>query len=128
MKDSRAGSPVKQKVFLCRLFFVIDGVARHINTNLLKMASSETKVYCVLGYVMFTEKNYFSVVMSFCSYMTEIVYRTNAHNVMELKHRIQAATEAVDQGMLQRSWMELEYRLDIILATKRSHVKLYQKR
>ncbi|GBO22494.1 hypothetical protein AVEN_244594-1, partial [Araneus ventricosus] len=71
------------------------GVARHIKTYLLKMASPETKAHCVLGYALF-----------FWGYVKDAVYRTNAHNVVELQHRIQAATETVDQGMLKCSWME----------------------
>ncbi|GBN83969.1 hypothetical protein AVEN_34213-1 [Araneus ventricosus] len=39
-----------------------------------------------------------------------------------IKQRIQAAVKTVDQVMLQRSWTDLEYRLDIIRITKRSHV------
>ncbi|GBM53106.1 hypothetical protein AVEN_130762-1 [Araneus ventricosus] len=71
------------------------------------MASPEEKAQCVLGNVMF-----------FWDYVKDIVYRTEAHNVVKLKQRIQAAIETVDQGMLQRFWKELEYRLDIIHATK----------
>ncbi|GBL90484.1 hypothetical protein AVEN_179412-1 [Araneus ventricosus] len=78
-----------------------DDVARHIKTDLLKMASPEKKAQCVLGYMMF-----------FLGFVKDVVYRTKVHNVVELKQRTQAAIEIVDQGMLQRSCMELEYRLD----------------
>ncbi|GBN89927.1 hypothetical protein AVEN_227611-1 [Araneus ventricosus] len=87
---------------------------RHIKTDLLKMASPEKKSQCTLGYVMFL-----------WDYLKNVAHRTKVHSVVELKQRIQAAIEIVDKGMLQLSWMELEYRLDIIRATKGSHVELY---
>ncbi|GBM37754.1 hypothetical protein AVEN_93629-1 [Araneus ventricosus] len=77
------------------------------------MSSPEKKAQCVLGFVIL-----------FWGYVKDVVYRTKVRNVVELKQKIQAAIESVDQGMLQRSWMELEYRLDIIRATKGSHAEL----
>ncbi|GBN74966.1 hypothetical protein AVEN_14208-1 [Araneus ventricosus] len=56
-----------------------------IKTDLLKMASLEKKAQCVLGYVML-----------FWGYVKDVVYRTKVHNVVELKQRIESATEQVD--------------------------------
>ncbi|GBM62967.1 hypothetical protein AVEN_131141-1 [Araneus ventricosus] len=92
----------------------IDGVAQRIKTDLLKMASPEKKAHCVLDYEMF-----------FSCYVKDVVYQSEVHNVVELKQRIPAAIETVDQDILQRSWMEFEYRLGIIRATKGSYVELY---
>ncbi|GBN49473.1 hypothetical protein AVEN_128690-1, partial [Araneus ventricosus] len=68
------------------------------------MASPKKKRQCVQGYMLF-----------FRGYVKDVAYRTKAHNVVELKENIQATIKTVDQGILQSFWMELEYRLDIIL-------------
>jgi hypothetical protein len=44
-------------------------------------------------------------------------------DINDLKDRIKAAIETVDVDMLQRSWMELEYRLGIARVTNGAHVK-----
>ncbi|GFW61420.1 uncharacterized protein TNCV_346681 [Trichonephila clavipes] len=52
------------------------------------------------------------------------VYGTQVNSLEELKQNIQTAVATVDVSMLKRSWMELEYRLDIVRATKGSHVEI----
>ncbi|GFX79442.1 hypothetical protein TNCV_1715921 [Trichonephila clavipes] len=52
------------------------------------------------------------------------VYGTQVNSLEELKQNIQTAVATVDVSMLKRSWMELEYRLDIARATKGSHVEI----
>ncbi|GBN37377.1 hypothetical protein AVEN_107525-1 [Araneus ventricosus] len=81
-----------------------DGIARPIKTDLLKMSYPEKKAQCVLGYVMF-----------FWGYVKDVVYRTKVHNVAELNQKFQAVIKTVDQCMLQRFWMELEYRRDYVM-------------
>ncbi|GBN90999.1 hypothetical protein AVEN_196590-1 [Araneus ventricosus] len=113
------------------------------------MASPKKKAQCVLGYVMFfwgyvkdvvygtkvhnvvyrtkVHNVVYRTKVHHVVYRTKVhnvVYRTKVHNVVELTPRIQAAIKSVDQGLLQRSWMELEYRLDVILNTKGSHGEL----
>lgn len=44
---------------------------------------------------------------------------------MELQEKFQTAVATVDVSMLKRSWIKLEYRLDIARATKVHHVKIY---
>ncbi|GBN39591.1 hypothetical protein AVEN_138663-1 [Araneus ventricosus] len=90
----------------------------------MKMASPEKKAQCVAWFIetksdIQRQRNYLT------KYVENVVYRTKVQNVVELKQRIQAAIETDDKGMLQRSWMELEYRLYIIRAKKGSHVKFY---
>jgi hypothetical protein len=41
-----------------------------------------------------------------------------------LRTRIAAVLEEVDAAMLQRIWMELEYRLNVLRATKGAHVEV----
>jgi hypothetical protein len=43
----------------------------------------------------------------------------------ELKLRNVPAIETVTSQMLENSWKEIEYRLDILRATKRAHIKIF---
>jgi hypothetical protein len=45
-------------------------------------------------------------------------------NVDELKLRIVAAIETVTPQTLENTWREIEYRLDILRATKGAHVEV----
>jgi hypothetical protein len=40
-----------------------------------------------------------------------------------LRSRITAAIAAIDHGMLQRVWEELDYRLDVCRVTKGAHIE-----
>jgi hypothetical protein len=44
-------------------------------------------------------------------------------DINDLKDRIKAAIATVDVDMLQRTWMELEYSLDIVRVTNGAHVE-----
>ncbi|GFY23818.1 uncharacterized protein TNCV_3536121 [Trichonephila clavipes] len=52
------------------------------------------------------------------------LYGTQVNSLEELKQNIQTAVATVDVSMLKQSWMELEYRLDIVRATKESRVEI----
>ena len=58
-------------------------------------------------------------------YVKDIVYRTPVPNIDELIMRITAAVANIDIDMLQRTWREIEYRLDILRATRGAHVEIY---
>jgi hypothetical protein len=58
-------------------------------------------------------------------YIKDLVYQTKVQDVAELHHQITAACETVTPVMLQNTWREVEYRLDICRATKGAHVKIY---
>lgn len=58
-------------------------------------------------------------------YVKDIVFKTPVANLEELRQRITAAIETVDEGMLARTWQELEYRFDVLRATKGAHVEVY---
>ncbi|GFY09958.1 transposable element Tcb1 transposase [Trichonephila clavipes] len=60
----------------------------------------------------------------FWGYIKDTAYGTQVNSLEELKQNIQTAVATVDVSMLKRSWMELEYRLDIVRATKGSHVEI----
>jgi hypothetical protein len=53
-----------------------------------------------------------------------IVYKTPVNYIHELKLRIVASTETVTPQMLENTWRETEYRLDILRTTKVAHVEV----
>jgi hypothetical protein len=53
------------------------------------------------------------------------VYRTKVSNIDDLKHRITEAIATADAQILEKTWAEIEYRLDVLRATKGAHVELY---
>jgi hypothetical protein len=55
---------------------------------------------------------------------TEQEYRTS----LILKHRITDAITTIDQGMLQRTWQEIEYRFDVLRATNGANIEVYEMR
>jgi hypothetical protein len=55
-------------------------------------------------------------------YVKDRVYATLVPDIATLRTRI--ALEEFDDAMLQRVWMELEYRLDVLRATKGTHVEV----
>jgi hypothetical protein len=57
-------------------------------------------------------------------YVKDIVYKTPLTSLNELKLRIVAAIETVTPQMLENTWREIEYCLDILCATKGVHVEV----
>ena len=53
-----------------------------------------------------------------------MVYKTPVSDKSVLKGRIQLAIRSVTPQMLKDFWREIEYRLDILRATKGAHVQL----
>jgi hypothetical protein len=51
------------------------------------------------------------------------VYRTPVADINDLKDTNATATATVDIDMLQHTWMEREYRLDIVRVTNGVHVE-----
>lgn len=45
------------------------------------------------------------------------MYQTSVTYNSDLKNRIQATVAMLNIGMLQRTWIELEYRLDFVCVT-----------
>jgi len=46
-------------------------------------------------------------------------------HIDDLKRRISNAITTIDEAMLQRTWQEIEYRLDVLRATNGAHVEVY---
>jgi hypothetical protein len=57
-------------------------------------------------------------------YVKDIVYKTPVTSLNELKLRIVAAIETVTPQMLENTWREIEYCLDILRAMKGTHVEV----
>jgi hypothetical protein len=51
------------------------------------------------------------------------VYQTPVADINDLKDGIKAAIATVDVDMLQHTWMELEYCLDIVHVTNSAHAE-----
>ena len=58
-------------------------------------------------------------------YVKDIFYRTKLRDASDLQQRIIEALDTVTADMLARTWLETEYRLDILRATDGAHVKVY---
>jgi hypothetical protein len=54
-----------------------------------------------------------------------IVYQVKINDLQQLKARIRDAVATVTPNMLQATWNEVEYRLDICYATKEAHSEIY---
>ena len=56
--------------------------------------------------------------------MKDVVYRTKVNHLSDLKERITAAVETIDDEMLRRTWTEIEYRLDGFRAKNGAHIEI----
>ena len=54
------------------------------------------------------------------------VYRTPVRDVETLQSRIIEVLATVNEEMLENTWREIEYRLDILRATNGAHVEVYE--
>jgi hypothetical protein len=55
----------------------------------------------------------------------DILYQVKINELQYLKARIRDAVVMVTPNMLQATWNEVEYRLDICRATKGAHIEIY---
>ena len=58
-------------------------------------------------------------------YVKDIVYKTKIRDINDLKERIIDAIATVDEAMLERTLMEIEYRLDVLRATDGTSVEVF---
>ena len=89
----------------------------------LKMATPQEKAQCVAWFIQIksdTDLNFF-----LWGYVKDIVYRTQVRRITDLKQRIINAIATIDEAMLQRTWQEIDYRLDVLRATNGAHVEVY---
>jgi hypothetical protein len=58
-------------------------------------------------------------------YVKDIVHRTKVRDIANLKQRIADAIATIDEGMLQRTCQEIEYRFGVLRATNDAHIEVY---
>ena len=46
-------------------------------------------------------------------------------NIQHLQERITSAIETVTQDMIQKTWQQIEFRLDVSRATNGAHIEIY---
>ena len=59
-------------------------------------------------------------------YVKDGVYTTPVRDVETLQSRIIEVLATVNEEMLENTWREIEYRLDILRATNGAHVEVYE--
>jgi len=53
------------------------------------------------------------------------VYAEKIRNIQHLQERITSAIETVTRDMIQITWQEIEFRLDVSRAKNCAHVEMY---
>jgi len=58
-------------------------------------------------------------------YIKNIVYAEKIRNIQHLQERITSAIETITRDMIQKTWQEIEFRLDVSRATNVAHIEMY---
>jgi len=58
-------------------------------------------------------------------YIKNIVYAEKIRNIQHLQERITSAIETVTRAMIQKTWQETEFRLDVSRATNGAYIEMY---
>jgi len=58
-------------------------------------------------------------------YVKDKVFSTSVPDITNLKARITDAFATITEHMLGNTWREIDYRLDVLRATKAAHVEVY---
>jgi len=58
-------------------------------------------------------------------YVKDKVFSTPVPDITNLKARITEAFATITEGMLENTWREIDYRLDVLRATDGAHVEVY---
>ena len=53
------------------------------------------------------------------------MYQTKVWDITDLKQRISNAIATIDEDMLQQTWQEIKYSLDVLCLTNGAHIELY---
>ena len=53
------------------------------------------------------------------------VYAEKIRNIQHLQERITSGIETVTRDMIQNTWQEIEFRLDVSRATNVAHIDMY---
>ena len=58
-------------------------------------------------------------------YVKDKVFLTPVPDITNLKARITDAFDTITEDMLENTWREIDYRLDVLRSTKGAHVEVY---
>jgi len=60
-----------------------------------------------------------------CGYVKDKVFSTPVPDITNLKARITDAFATITEDLLENTWREIDYRLDVLRATKGAHAEVY---
>jgi hypothetical protein len=68
-----------------------------------------------------------SVTVAFFCYKTNITsaYSEKIRNIQHLQERITSAIENITRDVIQKTWQEIEFSLDVSRATNGAHIEMY---
>ena len=58
-------------------------------------------------------------------YIKNIVYAEKIRNIQHLQERITSAIETVTRDLIQKTWQEIQFRLNVSRATNVAHIEMY---
>jgi len=58
-------------------------------------------------------------------YIKDIVYAEKIRNIQHLQESITSAIETITRDMIQETWQEMEFPLDVTRATNGAHIEMY---
>jgi len=58
-------------------------------------------------------------------YIKNTVYAERIRNMQHMQERITSAIETVTRDMIQKTWQEIEFSLDVSRATNGAHIETY---
>jgi len=58
-------------------------------------------------------------------YIKNIVYAEKIRNIQQLQERITSDIETVTRDKIQKTWQEIEFRLDVSRVTNSAHIEMY---
>ena len=53
------------------------------------------------------------------------MYSEKIRNIQRMQERITSAIETVTRDMIQKTWQEIEFHLDVSRATNGAHIEMY---
>ena len=65
------------------------------------------------------------LIFSWWGYIKNIVYAEKIRIIQHLQDRFTSAIETVTRDMIQKTWQEIEFRLDVSRATNVAHIEMY---
>ena len=58
-------------------------------------------------------------------YIKNLVYAEKIRNIQHLQERITSTIETVTRDLIQKTWQEIEFRLDVSRTTNDAHIETY---